>query len=206
MKKVDYRKDFRSLYLPAATPEIVQVPLMSFISVTGHGDPNAHDFSQAVEALYSLSYAVKMSYRKEDAPAAYYDYTVFPLEGVWDLVNTAVGAEDKTNYTYEIMIRQPDFLDENMFQSFLAEVKKKKPNPYLDRTQLISVEEGLVCQMMHVGSYDTEPESFRRMEAHIREQGYRRISLTHREIYLSDPRRVAPDKLKTLLRFTVSRG
>lgn len=205
MKKVDYRKDYKSLYLPGSKPEIVDVPPIKFISLGGHGDPNAPDFARVVEALYALSYAVKMSHKSEHVPEGYYEYTVFPLEGVWNLVDITAPVLDKANFKYDVMIRQPDFLDEDLFERFLAETKKKKPNPFLDRARLVSVHEGLCCQMMHVGSYDSEPESFRSMEEFCREQGYVRSALTHREIYLSDPRRIAPDKLKTLLRFTVSR-
>mgnify|MGYP004703648397 CR=1 FL=1 len=205
MKKVDYRKDYKSLYLPGNQPEIVDVPPINFISLGWHGDPNAPDFARVVEALYALTYAVKMSYKSGKVPDGYYEYTVFPLEGVWDLVDITAQVLDKANFKYDVMMRQPDFLDEDLFERFLAETKKKKPNPFLDRARLVRVHEGLSCQMLHVGSYDSEPESFRRMEDYCREQGYERSALTHREIYLSDPRRVAPDKLKTLLRFTVSR-
>ncbi|HSL94199.1 MAG TPA: GyrI-like domain-containing protein [Bacillota bacterium] len=205
MKKVDYKKDFKALYLPGEQPEILHIPAMPFILVSGHGDPNAPDFSAAMEALYSLSYAVKMSYKSDAVPEGYYEYTVFPLEGVWDLVDFGSGVSDKSNFKYDIMIRQPDFLDNGLFERFLAATKKKKPNPYLDKAKFVTLGEGLACQMMHIGSYDSEPESFRRMEAHCSERGYTRSSLTHREIYLSDPRRVAPDKLRTVLRFTVSR-
>lgn len=199
--KVDYKKDFKYLYLPKPRPEIVQVPKMMFMMVDGSGDPNGEDFSRAVEALYSLCYAVKMSYKSDDVPEGYYEYTVFPLEGVWDLVDRTKPSTDKSNYKYTLMIRQPDFLTKQDFQRFLEQTKVKKPNPFLESARFESVEEGMCCQMMHLGSYDDEPVSFSRMEAFCEENGYIRSSKLHREIYLSDPRRMKPEKLKTVLRF-----
>lgn len=200
-RKVDFKKDFKQLYLPKPSPEIIQVPKMNFIMVEGSGDPNGGEFSKAVEALYSLSYAVRMSYKSKDVPEGYYEYTVFPMEGVWDLVDRTKPSTDKSNYKYTLMIRQPDFLTAQGFQRFLEQVKVKKPNPFLETARFESMEEGLCCQMMHVGNYDDEPASFARMEAFCAENGYTRISKLHREIYLSDPRKTMPEKLKTVLRF-----
>ena len=202
-KSVDYTKDYKHLYLPPAEPVIVEVPQAPYIMLDGSGDPNGEEFGRQTEALYAVSYAVKMSYRSADVPAGYYDYKVFPLEGVWDLVDYTKPATDKSNLKYTIMIRQPDFLTEALFARFLEQTKRKKPNPYLDRLRFGPAEDGLCCQMMHIGSYDDEPASFARMEARCAELGYERISRTHREIYLSDPRKTAPSKLKTVLRFQV---
>ena len=109
-KKVDYKKDFKHLYLPKTSPEVIEVPSMPFIMVNGSGDPNGADFAKATEALYSLSYAVKMSYKKDVVLAGYYEYTVFPLEGVWGLIDKSIPATVKSNLQYTIMIRQSDFL------------------------------------------------------------------------------------------------
>ena len=106
---VDYKKDFNHLYLPKTLPEVIEVPSMSFLMINGLGDPNGEDFAKATEALYSLSYAVRMSYKKDVVPVGYYEYTVFPLEGVWDLLDYSKPATDKSNFKYTIMIRQPDF-------------------------------------------------------------------------------------------------
>ncbi|WP_127586332.1 GyrI-like domain-containing protein [Paenibacillus koleovorans] len=201
--KVDYKKDFKPLYLPKPIPEIVDVPKLPFITVSGSGDPNGDDFANAVEALYSMSYAVRMSYKSDDVPADYYEYTVFPLEGVWDLVDRSKPATDKSNLKYTIMIRQPDFLTEALFERYRVQAKKKKPNPLLEHVRFEFVEDGLSCQMMHLGSFDDEPASFARMEAFCTDKGYIRSSKIHREIYLSDPRRTEPSKLKTVLRFPV---
>jgi hypothetical protein len=206
MTKVDYKKDFKDLYLPITTPVIVDVPAMKFISIAGEGNPNGQAFSQVVEALYALSYAVKMSYKSKEVPPGYFEYTVFPLEGVWDLVDKDKPMTDKDNYRYNIMIRQPDFLTRELFERFLATTKEKKPNPFLDRAVFETIEEGLCCQMLHIGCYDDEPESFRQMESYCASHGYTRESHLHREIYLSDPRKTAVDKLRTVLRFPVKQA
>ncbi len=147
-----------------------------------------------------------MSYKSDDVPASYYEYTVFPLEGVWDLLDRSKPATDKSNLKYKIMIRQPDFLTEPMFERFLEQTKKKKPNPFLGQVRFERISDGLSCQMMHLGSFDDEPQSFARMEMYCEEQSFIRTSLLHREIYLSDPRRVEPAKMKTVLRFPVRKS
>ena len=202
-KKVDYKKDFKQYYVPKSSPEIVVVPSMPFLMVDGSGDPNGEEFAKATEALYSLSYAVKMSYKSDDVPDGYYEYTVFPLEGIWDLVDRSKPATDKSNLKYTMMIRQPDFLTEGGFERFLEQTKRKKTNPYLEAVRFERAEEGRSCQMMHFGSFDDEPESFARMEAYCAKHGFVRTSKIHREIYLSDPRKTETAKLKTVLRFPV---
>jgi len=205
MGKVDYKKDFKALYVPKTVPGIIEVPMMSFALIEGQGNPNGEAFQQATAALYSFSYAVKMSYKSGAIPEGYYEYTVFPLEGVWDLADKSKPSTDKENFSYAIMIRQPDFLTEALFERFIRETQKKKPNPDLERIRFVHAEEGTCCQMLHIGSYDDEPESFRRMEAFCNENGYNRASMTHREIYLSDPRKTESAKLKTVLRFRISK-
>lgn len=204
-QKVDYKKDFKQLYMPKTSPEMVEVPSIPFIMIDGSGDPNGEDFAKATEALYALSYAVKMSYKKDDVPAGYYEYTVFPLEGVWDLLDRTKPATDKSNFKYTIMIRQPDFLTEAGFERFLEQTKRRKPNPFLENAFFKTDADGLSCQMLHMGSFDSEPESFARMEAFCSEHGYIRASKIHREIYLSDPRKTEQAKLKTVLRFQVKK-
>jgi len=201
---MDYKKHEKNLYFPKTTPSIVAVPPMRFIAIDGEGDPNGEDFALRTAALYSLSYAVKMSYRSGSPPEGYYEYTVYPLEGVWDLIDRSVPHTVKSNLKYTIMIRQPEFLTPELFERFRAETARKKPNPYLSAARFAEIAEGLCCQMLHIGSYDDEPASFAAMEAYCRENGWRRASLTHREIYLSDPRKTAPDKLQTVLRFRVA--
>jgi hypothetical protein len=205
-KKVDYKKDYKQLYMPKTVPEIVVVPRMPFFMVSGSGDPNNEEFAKATEALYSMSYAVRMSYKSQDVPVGYYEYTVFPLEGEWDLLDRSKPATDKNNFKYTIMIRQPDFLTEERFKRFLEQTKRKKQNPFLEKVRFEHVEDELSCQIMHIGSFDDEPESFARMEAFCAENGFIRSSKIHREIYLSDPRKTEPSKMKTVLRFPVHKS
>jgi len=202
--KIDYKKDYKELYLPKGI-SIISIPKMKFIVIEGEGDPNNNkEFQDMMSALYSFSYTVKMSYKK-NKPEGYYDYTVFPLEGVWDLIDKTKPSTDKCNFKFRIMIRQPEFLNEELYNKFLLEVKNKKPNKYLDKIMYEETEEGLCCQTIHIGSYDDEPKTFGEMEEHCKANGYERISKIHREIYLSDPRKTANYKLKTLLRFKVNK-
>lgn len=205
MDKLEYRKVYKNLYLPKTNPTIIEIPSMNFVVIDGEGDPNGEDFALVTEALYSFSYAVKMSYKGNDIPKDFYDYTVFPLEGVWDLVDKSKPSTDKSNFAYSLMIRQPDFLDNDLFMRFLKETQNKKPNPFLNKLQFKTIEEGLCCQILHLGSYDNEPASFLRMTQYCMDKGYRRKSLKHREIYLSDPRKIQASKLKTVLRFKVEK-
>lgn len=205
MGKVDYKKDFKDLYVPKQSPVIVKVPTMQFVSIQGEGDPNKEEFAKETEALYAFSYSVKMSYKSSNIPDNYYEYTVFPLEGVWDLIDKSKPPTDKNNLRYNIMIRQPDFLNELLFERFINETKQKKKNSYIEQLKFESITEGLCCQMLHIGSYDLEVESFEKMEKFCKENGYTRSSKVHREIYLSDPRKVDASKLKTVLRFKVEK-
>lgn len=196
-------KVFKRLYQPGTTPVILTVPAFKFATIDGKGDPNGEEFGFATAALYTFSYTVKMSYKSKDVPIDYYEYKVFPLEGEWDLEDKGKPISDKSNYKYKIMIRQPEFLTEALFERFLEAAKNKKPNPQLDKLRFEVIDEELCCQMLHVGSYDSEPASFLLMDKFCTENKYRRISRTHREIYLSDPRRTEASRLKTILRYKV---
>jgi hypothetical protein len=199
------QEDYRKYYQPKAEPSLLDVPSMTYVVINGSGDPNGEEFAQATEALYSLAYAVKMSYKKPSPPKGYYEYKVFPLEGEWDLVDTTKPLADKSNYSYQLMIQQPDFLTQKLFDAFLAETRRKKNNPKLEKLRLETIADGLCCQMLHLGPYDAEPASFAKMHAFCDQQGYRRLSKTHKEIYLSDPRKTVPEKMKTILRFQVGK-
>jgi hypothetical protein len=206
--KYEWRKSEKELYLPKTRPTKVFVPVFKFITISGEGNPNSSQFSDCISVLYSLSYALKMSLKKlEEPPKDYLDYTVYPLEGIWDLTEEAKanfnGTLNKDDFVYTLMIRQPDFVEEAFFQEMLSLTRKKKPHPYLEKTRFEKIEEGPCLQIMHVGSYDNEPESFTKMENYAGEQGWERLSKTHREIYLSDFRKVPAEKLKTVLRFKI---
>lgn len=202
-KKIDYKKDYRNIYLPKTDPVIIDIPKMQYVMINGTGNPNGEEFKKVIEALYSFSYVVKMSYKSNEVPEGYYEYTVFPLEGIWDLVDYSKPVSDKDNYKYTVMIRQPDFLTHELFEKFLEIAKKKKPNQRLNDMIFGEITDGLCCQVMHIGSYDDEQRSFEKMEKFCNENGYIRLSKTHREIYISDPRKTEISKMKTVLRFSV---
>ena len=192
------------MYIPKNKPEMVNVPAMKFFMINGHGNPNnSEEFSKAVEALYSLSYGIKMLPKSGEMPEGYFDYTVYPLEGVWDLDEEGRQKEslDKDHLVFTLMIRQPDFVTENMAVKIIEKIKKKKPDLLLDKVEFGTIEEGPCIQMLHQGSYDTEPQSFSTMEQFCHEKGLRRKEKTHREIYLYDARKTPPEKQKTVLRF-----
>lgn len=205
--KHEWKKAEKAFYLPKVRPEVVTVPAFNFFSIRGQGNPNDPTFSEYIGVLYSLSYAIRMSHKGDHAPEGYFEYTVYPLEGVWDITDEAKkvydGSLDKDSLVFHLMIRQPDFVTTEYATETIARVQAKKPHDLLSEVEFGSIEEGASVQMMHLGSFENEPESFRKMEAFATEQGLKRKSLIHREIYLSDVRRVAPEKLKTVLRFGV---
>lgn len=201
--KYEWRKRDKNLYLPKNKPEIITVPRFNFFTIDGKGNPNSPEFCEVIGLLYSLSYTTKMLPKKEIIPEGYFEYTVFPLEGIWDLAEEARNLEtlDKNSLIYTMMIRQPDFVTDELAKKVIQTVKIKKPHPLLEKVKFQSLEEGLCVQMLHLGSYDTEAECFSLMEDFCLLNKLKRVSKVHREIYLSDSRKVQPDKLKTVLRF-----
>lgn len=204
--KYEWTKKEKSLYLPKPSPEMINVPSFKFITLRGKGSPANELFTECVGALYSLAYAIKMTLKKmEVSPKGYSDFTVYPLEGVWDINDKAKeqfsGIINKEDLIYQLMIRQPDFVDDNLFNKMLEQVKQKKPSPLLDRINFETIVEGKCIQMLHLGRFEDEPTSFTEMEAFAKVEGVTRLSKMHREIYLSDTRKVSPEKLKTVLRF-----
>lgn len=206
--KLDYKKQYKDLYLPPKKPMLARIPTMKFFMLDGEGDPNEAAFSEATQALYSLAYTLKMLPKNGIVPDGYYDYTVFPLEGVWDAKNKPLNHYiiDKSKLIYSLMIRQPDFVTDGLAEEVIRLTMKKKPNALLERVRFGSVDDGLCVQMMHLGSYDDEPESFAAIEQFCADNDCRRTSGQHREIYLSDPRRTEPAKLRTVLRCQVERN
>lgn len=205
--KHEWKKDEKKYYLPKNKPEVVTIPTFKFYTIEGKGNPNDPFFGEYIAVLYSLSYGVKMSNKKGIAPAGYYDYTVYPLEGVWDISEKAKKINspviDKNELCFKLMIRQPDFVDKGFAAEILDLTKKNKPNDLLKHIKFEEINEGDCIQMLHSGSYDDEPMSFRMMEEFAQSLSYNRKSKIHREIYLSDARKVSPDKLKTVLRFSI---
>ena len=173
----------------------------------GKGDPNDDFFDEYIGVLYSLSYAIRMSPKAGFAPKDYFEYSVYPLEGVWDISNEAkknyTGHIDKNSLIFNLMIRQPDFVTNEFVQDIMERTKKKKPHELLESVKFATIKEGKCVQMLQLGSYDKEPESFKQMKEFCKENNLVRESKQHREIYLSDVRKVSPEKLKTVLRFKV---
>src|SRR5690554_5571887 len=200
--KHEWRKHEKNLYIPKANPEIVNVAKHKFFTIQGQGNPNHEEFSERVEVLYSLAYAIRMMPKQGYTPEGYFEYTVYPLEGIWDLTEEGrkLDTLNKDELIYTIMIRQPDFVTEEVVEKAFENVRKKKSNPLLDEVIFDTMEDGLSVQMLHIGPYDYEPKSFNKMKEFINENNLEIKTLRHREIYLSDARRVEPAKLKTVLR------
>ena len=203
--KHEWRKKEKNYYIPKAKPEIVNMEKFKFIQIKGSGSPNNEEFSERVGVLYSLAYTIKMMPKKGITPDEYFDYTVYPLEGIWDLDEEGrlKNEFDKNNLVYNIMIRQPDFVTKEVFDLAMEMTKKKKPNKLLDDVVFGEIEEGMCVQMMHIGPYDDEYKSFEVMKEFIKDNNLVIKSLAHREIYISDVRKTAPEKLKTVLRYMV---
>lgn len=203
--KYEWRKSEKSIYMPGERPERIEVPKFIFITISGEGDPNGPDFSDRVEALYAVSYAIRMMPKKGITPDGYFEYAVYPLEGLWDLSEAGRGKDrlDKSELIYKIMIRQPEFVNEEVFNMALEIASKKVSPKLLDGLKMERIEDGLSVQMMHFGSYDDEKKSFDLMKNYIADNGLKLKTMVHREIYLSDPRKSEPDKLKTVLRYMV---
>ena len=208
---IDFKKTQKELYQPKTTPSIVDVPEMTYIMVNGAGDPNTSDsYASALEVLYGLSYAIKMSKKSDNIPPGYYDFVVPPLEGLWWLEGsdaTDVDFLHKDKFSWISMIRQPEFVTTEVYEATVATLAAKKPELQLSRARLESFVEGLCAQVMHLGSYDSEPETIAALFAFVEASGYQ-IDLSetrrHHEIYLGDPRKTAPEKLKTVIRYPIA--
>lgn len=205
--KHEWRKAEREFYLPKSKPEKVIIPKFKFFTIAGEGNPNDEFFAEYIGVLYSLAYGVKMSPKKGIEPKGYFEYTVYPLEGVWDIKEDAKknysGTLNKDDLVFNLMIRQPEFVTNDFAELIIERVKKSKPHDLLNKVKFEEIEDGVCVQMMHFGSYDDEPQSFIQMEEFAENQSLKRRSKVHREIYLSDARKVIPEKLKTVLRFQV---
>ncbi len=204
----DYKKEFKEFYQPKGKPEILEIPSMNFVAVRGKGNPNDEDgeYSKVIEMLYALSYTLKMSYKGDYKIENYFQYVVPPLEGFWWQENIkGVDLSNKDKFQWISLIRLPDFITKEDFNWGIEEGTKKKKID-LSKLEFISITEGLVVQMLHIGPYDTEVETVKIMEDYMIENGYEydfNDSRHHHEIYLSDPRRTAPEKLKTIIRHPI---
>jgi hypothetical protein len=205
--KYEWRKEEKHLYLPKEKPTLVEIPKAKFVCIKGKGNPNQEDFSYRIEALYSIAYTIRMMPKNGFTPDGYFEYTVYPLEGLWDLTEEGRKSKElnKDELLYTIMIKQPNFVTEGVFKKALEMASKKKLNPLLKEVYFDEIEDGRSVQILHIGSYDDEPRSFKKMKEFIKENNLKIKTLVHREIYLSDVRRVEKEKLKTVLRYRVSK-
>jgi len=208
MVQLDLRKQWKHLYAPSAKKvELVDVPDLKFVMIDGRIEPGeapgtSPGFEEVMAALYSAAYTLKFmsKLRKEDP----IDYPVMALEGLWWVEDGKFDITVKDNWVYTMMIMQPDHITPDMFAEALAQAAKKRPNPALSRLRLASFCEGLCVQTMHLGPYATEPATIEKMRQWAEANGYR-FTNKHHEIYLGDPRRSEPEKLKTVLRHGVER-
>ncbi len=206
----DFKKEYKEFYLPKNKPEIVTVPPANYIAVRGEGDPNEPGgaYQQAIGVLYAVAYTLKMSYKTGHKIDGFYEYVVPPLEGFW--WQDGAGGVDyshKAGFRWISVIRLPEFVTEEDFQ-WAVEAASQKKKLDCSAAQLLTVDEGLCVQMMHLGPFDNEPASVALMDQYIAEQGYENdFSPTrlHHEIYLSDARRVPPEKWKTVIRHPIRR-
>lgn len=206
----DYKKEYKEFYLPPRKPGIVAVPEMHFIAVRGKGDPNEPEgaYKAAIGMLYSIAFTIKMSYKGAHKIDGYFPYVVPPLEGLWK--QSGGGSIDyahKEGFEWISMIRLPEFVTGDEFDWAIKEATEKKKQDF-SKVEFFTYDEGLCVQCMHIGSYDEEPETIRMMREYAEKLGYREDfsdARLHHEIYLSDPRRVAPEKLRTVVRHPVTK-
>ena len=207
----DFKKEYKEFYMPKDTPQIVTVPPANYIAVRGKGDPNQEDgeYKQAIGVLYAVAYTLKMSYKSDYRIEGFYDYVVPPLEGFWwqEGVN-GIDYSDKSAFCWISVIRLPDFITENDFK-WAADTASKKKKLDCCKAEFLTIDEGLCVQIMHTGPYDDEPATVAVMDRYLEENGYvNDLSDTrlHHEIYLSDARKVVPEKWKTVIRHPIKKA
>ena len=204
----DYKKEYKEFYMPKSKPSIVTIPKMNYIAVRGQGDPNAEDgdYKAAIGLLYGIAFTIKMSKMGSRQIEGYFDFVVPPLEGFWrqDGIE-GVDYSRKEDFQWISVIRVPDFVTEDDFRWAVKEATLKKSQDF-SKVEFLTIEEGLCVQCMHIGPYDDEPATVALMDQYLKENGYENDfsgTRQHHEIYLSDARRVAPEKLKTVIRHPI---
>ena len=207
----DFKKEYKEFYLPPAGPQIVTVPRANYLAVRGQGDPNEPDgeYQRSIGMLYAVAYTLKMSYKTDHRIAGFYEYVVPPLEGFWWQDGVAgVDYAHKENFRWISVIRLPDFVTEEDLAWAIKEAAQKKKTD-CSRVELLSYDEGLCVQCMHIGPYDNEPATVSAMHEYMERQGYAldiSDARLHHEIYLSDARKVAPEKRKTVIRHPIRKA
>ena len=204
----DYKKEYKEFYMPPQNPTIVTIPPMNYIAVRGEGNPNEEDgqYKQAIGLLYGIAYTIKMSKKSSRQIEGYFDYVVPPLEGfLWQDKLKGIDYAHKENFKWISLIRLPDFVTKTDLEWAVREATQKKKLDF-SKVEFLTYDEGLCVQCMHIGSYDDEPETVKLMHEYMEQQGYS-IDIAenrfHHEIYLSDARKVAPEKLKTVIRHPI---
>ncbi len=206
----DFKKEYKEFYMPKNKPAVVDVPPINYIAIRGRGNPNTPDgeYQQAIGVLYAVAYTLKMSYKTDYKMEGFYEYVVPPLEGFWWQEGVdGVDYSNKESFNWISVIRLPEFVSKKDFDWAVATAGKKKKTDY-NKAEFLTINEGLCVQMMHEGSYDTEPESVALMEEFLTENGYTNDigeDRRHHEIYLSDPRKTSPEKWKTVIRHPIRR-
>lgn len=204
----DYKKEYKEYYLPPKKPQIITIPSMNFIAVKGIGDPNEENgaYKQSIGLLYGIAYTIKMSKMGKHKIQGYFDYVVPPLEGFWwQEGKQGVDYAHKETFQWISLIRLPEFVTEETFQWAVKEATVKKQVDF-SNVEFFTYEEGLCVQCMHIGPYDSEPETVQLMDQYAGEQGYTldfESGRYHHEIYLSDVRRCKPENLKTVIRHPI---
>lgn len=207
----DYKKEYKEFYLPKNKPEIVEVPEMNFVAVRGKGDPNEEngEYKKAMEILYGIAFTIKMSKMGDHRIDGYFDYVVPPLEGFWWQEGfNGIDYAHKEDFQWISLIRLPDFVTKEDFDWAVAEATAKKKKDF-SKAEFFIYKEGLSVQCMHIGPYDYEPETVAKMTEFANAQGFETDiteSRYHHEIYLSDARKTAPEKLKTVIRHPIKRS
>ena len=207
----DFKKEYKEFYMPKNKPEIVTVPKANYIAVRGKGNPNEIDgaYQQAISILYAVAYTLKMSYKTEHKIEGFFEYVVPPLEGFWWQDNVdGIDYADKAAFNWISVSRLPEFITKKDFE-WAVETASEKKKLDCSSAEFLTVDEGLCVQIMHIGAFDDEPQTVALMDEYIAQNGYENDiteSRLHHEIYLSDARKVAPEKRKTVIRHPIKRS
>ena len=207
----DFKKEYKEFYMPKNKPEIVTVPKANYIAVRGKGNPNEIDgaYQQAISILYAVAYTLKMSYKTEHKIEGFFEYVVPPLEGFWWQDNVdGIDYADKAAFNWISVIRLPEFITKKDFE-WAVETASEKKKLDCSSAEFLTIDEGLCVQIMHIGAFDDEPQTIALMDEYIAQNGYENDiteSRLHHEIYLSDARKVAPEKWKTVIRHPIKRS
>ena len=206
----DFKKEYKEFYMPKEKPQIITVPEANYIAIRGKGDPNEEDgaYKKAIEILYAVAYTLKMSYKTDHKIEGFFEYVVPPLEGFWwqDDVD-GVDYTDKSDFNWISVIRLPDFVKKDDFD-WAVEMASKKKRIDCTRVEFMTINEGLCVQIMHIGSFDDELATVAVMDRYLAENGYvndMNDERMHHEIYMSDARKVVPEKWKTVIRHPIKR-